>query len=156
MALYIFDKDGTICRSRSGKKFINSIDDQELFPDVAEKCAALQVRGHKLAVASNQGGVAWDGLMTESQAREIIEHSANLIKADAWAVCPHHPKGNNGYAIGCECRKPKPGMILQLASQLGFALGDVIFIGDMDSDKEAAQAAGVEFRWADGFFGRLQ
>ena len=73
--LYIFDKDNTLCRSKSGQKFINSVADQELIPGVAEKCAELRAQGHTLAVASNQGGVAW-GYMDYHTAHAIVKNAA--------------------------------------------------------------------------------
>lgn len=149
--LYIFDKDGTICRSKSGAKFINSADDQELIPNVAERCAELRADGHALAVASNQGGVAF-GIMTESEAEQIVKHAAQLINADAWNVCPHHPAGNNEFAIECNCRKPGSQMIFDIMVVLGYTASDTIFVGDRPEDEGAAVTAGIGFVWAKDFF----
>lgn len=149
--LYIFDKDWTICYPKDGGKFINKVEQQVLMPGIAEACAYLKAEGHKLAVASNQGGVAY-GIMSAEEAQAIVEHAARLIGADAYKFCPHHPDGNNEYAIACACRKPAPGMILDLADFLDTPLDEVVFVGDMSSDEEAAKNAGVEFVWADSFF----
>ena len=152
MRLYIFDKDGTICRSKSGKKFINSVEDQELIPGVLDKINQLKADGHKIAIASNQGGVAF-GFMAYTEARNIIEHASDLIKADYCIFCPCHPSGNvPPYNRESENRKPNPGMILYCVAY--FDIQDAVFIGDRPEDEEAARRAGVDFMWAKEFFER--
>lgn len=81
--LYIFDKDGTVCRSKSGQKFINSWEDQELIPGRGEKIAELKAQGRKIALASNQGGVAF-GFMSYDEAEEIMAHAADLWVTVEW------------------------------------------------------------------------
>lgn len=150
--LYIFDKDWTIVKPNDGGKFINSIEKQELMNGVLEKCQQLKKDSHKLAIASNQGGVAF-GYMDYKKAMEIVDHAARLIEADDYRFCPHHPQGTVvGFNLDCDCRKPKPGMILELAKSLAYSLDDIIFVGDMDSDEETAKVAGVQFIWAKDFF----
>jgi D-glycero-D-manno-heptose 1,7-bisphosphate phosphatase len=151
--LVIFDKDGTLIASH-GNRPANAIAEQELLPGVAEMCAALRAEGHTLAIASNQGGVAF-GFITASQAYGLVAHAARLIGARDFAVCPHHPQGKlEAYAIECECRKPKPGMLLSLMERLGYSADDTIYIGDQESDRQAAREAGVEFIHANDFFDR--
>lgn len=151
MSLYIFDKDKTLVGPLEGPP-ANTIAEQKLLPGVAEKCAKLRAQGHTLAIASNQGGVAW-GFITEEGAYALIEHAAGLIGAEAVAMCPHHPKGKIArYAIECSRRKPAPGMLLALMQRLGFHASKTIYVGDMDSDREAARTAGVKFIWAKDFF----
>lgn len=151
--LFIFDKDGTLCRSRSGQKFINSPADQELIPGVAEKLQALRDAGHKIGIASNQGGVAW-GIMTFEVASNIMHHAGRLTGADAYAFCPYHPKGTVAeWAKESGERKPGPGMLLRLMDRLGYSPAETVFVGDREEDKGAAEAAGVRFEWASDFFG---
>lgn len=151
--LYIFDKDGTICRNKNGAQFINAIDEQELIPGVLDVCVNLtRHRFNSLAVASNQGGVAF-GIMPFHKAQTIVAHAANMIGAATWRMCPHHPDGDNSYGVECDCRKPKPGMILDIMDELQFSADQTIFVGDRPDDKLAAQAAGVKFVWANNFFG---
>ena len=156
MTLFIFDKDGTICRSKSGQKFINSVADQELIPGVAEKCAELRAQGHTLAIASNQGGMAFK-FMSFEDACDIVKHAAELINADFWAdfwrFCPHHPMASGPLGVICDCRKPQPGLLKGIMDSLGFTAEDTIFIGDMEIDRQAAETAGVKFIWAWDFFG---
>jgi D-glycero-D-manno-heptose 1,7-bisphosphate phosphatase len=148
--LYIFDKDGTIIASH-GNRPANTIEEQRLLPGVTRKCAKLRAQGHTLAVASNQGGVAW-GFITEQDAIELVMHAASLIGTAGARMCPHHPKGNNEYAITCKCRKPAPGMLLSLMEQFGTSPDETIYVGDMDSDRQAAEAAGVTFIHTSEFF----
>jgi D-glycero-D-manno-heptose 1,7-bisphosphate phosphatase len=149
--LYIFDKDKTLVGPLEGPP-ANSIEEQNLLPSVAEKCAALRAQGHTLAVASNQGGVAW-GFLTEDEAYALVEHAAGLIGAEAIAMCPHHPKGRiEQYAIKCPRRKPESGMLLDLMRRLGFHASRTVYVGDMDTDRQAAEAAGIQFIWAKDFF----
>lgn len=62
----------------------------------------------------------------------------------AYYFCPHHPEiGNPRYKRDCECRKPKPGMILQAAREWGIDLAQSLMVGDSPRDIEAANAAGV-------------
>lgn len=151
--LYIFDKDGTICQSKSGQKFINSVQDQELIPGVREKINQIKSTGAKIAIASNQGGVAF-GFMTYNEAGEIMNDAANLIDADCFVFCPAHPDGTvPGYRYNSENRKPEPGMIFNCMIHFDIKdLADVIFIGDRPEDEEAAMRAGVDFMWANEFF----
>ena len=152
MSLIIFDKDNTIARSKSGQKFINEVDDQELIPGVKEKCEELIAQGHTLAIASNQGGVAFD-FMTYQAASDIVRHSAELIGADHWEFCPHHPNGTVfDYAVDSRDRKPGPGMLEKVS--FFFSIEDVTFVGDRPEDKQAAKRFGCKFRWAWEYFGR--
>jgi len=151
MSLYIFDKDGTIVGGL-GDRPANTIAEQKLLPGVAEKCAELRAQGHTLAIASNQGGVAL-GYLTKIDAEALVADVARMIGAASWTCCPHHPKGTQKwFAKDCPRRKPAPGMLLDLMRRLGFHASKTIYVGDMDSDREAAKAAGVKFVWAKDFF----
>lgn len=151
MNLYIFDKDGTIIFAPPGH--IPSVpSDQRLLPGVAEKCQALLEDGHTLAIASNQGGVAY-GFLTQWQADALVRHAAGLIGATFYEFCPFHPEGMLlQYRRDAWCRKPKPGMIETLLERTGTAPEDAIFVGNEITDQAAADAAAVEFVWASDFF----
>jgi D-glycero-D-manno-heptose 1,7-bisphosphate phosphatase len=152
--LYIFDKDGTLVTKRGGgdPPIPNHVDEQIPLPGVLEKCRELREAGHTLAIASNQGGVAF-GFIEPKQAVSLMEHALRLIGAKSYLHCIHHPKGTvDEYATECSFRKPAPGMITLLMQRLDFKAKDTIFIGDMDTDRQAAEAAGVRFVWADEFF----
>lgn len=161
--LYIFDKDGTICRSKSGKTFINSIEDQELIPGIKEKIDQLMTQGHLISIASNQGGVAF-GYMTWLEAWSIVEYAANLIGAFHFEMCPFHPDGTIKSLAREGCgRKPHPGMILAIIDLLQEKgkVEKVTYVGDRQEDKGALENAqkarpeiDFEFCWAKDFFER--
>jgi len=155
MSLYIFDKDGTLVTKKSGgdPPIPNSVEEQVPLPGVTEKCRELKEAGHTLAIASNQGGVAF-GYLKDREAGALMQHAADLIGAEGWSMCVHHPKGTvAAYAIECPRRKPAPGMLLDLMRRLRFMPANTIYVGDMESDRQAAEAAGVQFVWAADFFG---
>lgn len=158
--LFIFDKDGTLVRNAANlQKPPNKTEEQEVLPNVLEKLDFLRNKGHKIAIASNQGGVAW-GFLTEDQARDLMKDCVKKIGgADGWAVCPHDlrafgkPNSNQRYAISCNCRKPASGMLDKLMWATDSLSEDTIFVGDQESDKQAAENAGIKFIWAKNFFG---
>lgn len=145
MTLYIFDKDNTLIYSYPFRP-ANSVAEQIPLPGVVEKCACLREAGHYLAIASNQGGVA-SGKVSHEAVFEMMGHISNLIQAHSYRYCPHSSRHDE-----CECRKPKPGMIFSLVKEFGFPLSEVVFVGDAESDQQAATAAGIGFIWATKFF----
>lgn len=150
--LIIFDKDNTLIASYDGRP-ANTVAEQRLLPGVEKKCAELRKQGHTLAIASNQGGVAF-GYMTQLQAQVLVRHAARLIGAANWELCPHHPQGTiTPYNVACRCRKPAPGMIHKLMRRCRYYNPSaVLFVGDQETDRQAAEAAGVRFEWAHKFF----
>lgn len=159
MSLYIFDKDNTLVfNSVNPNKSPNKTEEQKVLPNVLEKLAELRTQGHMIAIASNQGGVAW-GFISFDQARELMQDCANKIGGAHWQFCPHDlraaGKGVVQYAIACECRKPMPGMIEELGSRWGYLMENIIFVGDQESDRQAAENAGVKFIWAKDFFTQI-
>lgn len=154
--LYIFDKDGTICQSKSSKTFINDVNDQELIPGTLEKIQSLKANGHKIAITSNQGGVAF-GYMSYNMANQIMIHAKKLIEADYYFFCAHHPEATiKEFKEDCICRKPKSGMLLYAMLEFGIKRQDTIFIGNRPEDVEAAKNVNVVFIYADDFFGRRE
>lgn len=156
VSLVIFDKDGTLAESKSGE-FVNSPDDQVLLPNVREAIAALQALGIYVTIASNQGGVAF-GYMKWHEATSIVHDAARKAGIDnpySALLCPYHPDGTEeAYRGNSIFRKPAPGMIIQAMLFSGIEDGQrVLFVGDMETDKQAAERAGVRFMWAKDFFG---
>lgn len=154
--LYIFDKDSTLVRpvGPAGNQAPNKLSDQILYDGVVDVCNKLKGEGHVLAVASNQGGVAF-GLISREDAIAMVKDAADKIGAVLFALCACHPSGSKlGVVRDSFYRKPNPGMILYLIDALGFAPQDTIFVGDLETDRIAAIKAGVQFEWADDFFGR--
>ena len=108
----------------------------------------LQLQGYKLIIVSNQSGVA-RGLFNEAAligVREKIEALLNKddIHLDGFYYCPHHPDGIiTGYSFDCDCRKPKPGMLLRAATELDIDLEVSWMIGDILNDVEAGNRSGA-------------
>lgn len=152
--LLMLDRDGTLNRGL-GSRPPNHPGEVELLPGVAARlhqCAAL---GWRLVIVTNQGGVAF-GYQTERQASAIHQKvlDALPVDVDASYLCPHHPRGTVArYAAECLNRKPAPGAILDALARFGARPGDCLFVGDQETDRLAAQAAAVPFRWAADFFG---
>lgn len=145
MSLYIFDKDGTLIMGYNGRP-ANIPEEQIVLPNVIETIAQLQDNGHKVAIASNQGGVEM-GYLTNVDAIYLMMDCAQKIGAPNadFDFCPH-------FVSPCECRKPRPGMLLHLMELTGFDAKDTIMVGDQESDRLAAQNAGCQFQWAHDFF----
>lgn len=164
MTLYIFDLDGTLVRPNApGIKIPNNARQQEMIPGVVERCFQLRGEGHSLAIASNQGGVGL-GICALDDAWDRVNDAAEQINAADYLICtyhekakiqlPHEPDGAFGHYTGLAFwRKPNPGMLLHLMLALEFMPADTVFVGDMDSDQQAAANAGVRFEWAKDFFG---
>jgi D-glycero-D-manno-heptose 1,7-bisphosphate phosphatase len=139
------DRDGTLCRDAV---YMIRFEDFEPLPGVDEALRMLQGEGYRLFVATNQSGVA-RGMFTleavEALNRKIQTYFAERgVNLEDFAVCPHHPDGTvKEYTGECECRKPRPGMLLDLARKHGLDLGRSYMVGDMPRDAEAGLAAGT-------------
>ncbi len=142
------DRDGTINRYVG---FLRNIDDFELLPGVAEAIRIINASGYLAIVITNQpviarGEVAWKQLNEIHNKMETLlgQHGAYL---DAIYFCPHHPhRGYEGeiseLKIDCNCRKPKPGMLIKAASDFNIDLSSSWMIGDGENDIKAGQNAG--------------
>jgi D-glycero-D-manno-heptose 1,7-bisphosphate phosphatase len=118
-----------------------------LCPGVPEAVRRLQSAGYKVIIASNQPGVA-KGHMTLKSFKQITETmKAQLgkegISLDGEYYCLHHPQaGIQKYRIDCDCRKPKPGLILKAAKDMDIDISKSWFIGDNLTDIQAGKNAG--------------
>jgi histidinol-phosphate phosphatase family protein len=119
----------------------------ELMPGVAEKL--IPMRNRLIFVITNQAGIKRGRLTMEGVEAAIAELDQKLGGIlTAWQICPHDDTD------GCECRKPKAGMITELGQTYGVDLSASTAVGDQDVDEQAARAAGVgEFVYAKDFFG---
>lgn len=142
------DRDGTINKYVG---FLRNIDDFELIDGVTEAIKKINQSGYLAIVVTNQPVIA-RGEVTWEELNEIHKKMATLLGKDgayidAIYICPHHPdKGFEGerpeYKIDCDCRKPKPGLLLQAVKDFNIDLSQSIMIGDSDRDVEAGKAAG--------------
>ncbi len=137
--LVILDRDGVINRDSEG--FVKSADEWIQLPGSIAAIAALSRAGYRIAVASNQSGLArnlFDADALESmhdKFRALVKEEGGQV--DHIVVCPHGPDDD------CDCRKPKPGLYLQIAAHFNVDLAGVPAIGDSLRDLEAAAAAGA-------------
>jgi D-glycero-D-manno-heptose 1,7-bisphosphate phosphatase len=150
--LVIFDADGTLrWTTVPGQPCPNAPGEWRLMPNVRETLSAYDWDRTRLAVASNQNGVA-HGHLTKAMARRLLEETVaaavGFVPPDAvieMCTC--------AASDACPCRKPAPGMLLDILAKTGIAAEDAVYVGDLDIDREAARRAGVPFRLAGDFFG---
>jgi len=106
-------------------------------PGAREALDRLRAAGVRLAVVSNQSGIA-RGVLTRAEVDAVNSRIEALLgPIGPWLVCPHGP------ADGCACRKPAPGLVLRAAQLLGVAPERCAVLGDIGADVEAARAAGA-------------
>ena len=140
------DRDGTINEEVS---FLSRMEQLRLYPQTYEAIRLINAAGMKAVVVTNQSGIA-RGYFTEDFVRSVHERINEMLRAegahiDGFYVCPHHPVYGNGiYKQHCECRKPKPGMLLQAAEEMNIDLTRSYMIGDMLKDIEAGKKAGAK------------
>jgi histidinol-phosphate phosphatase family protein len=109
----------------------------EVLPETRASLDRLRGAGLRLAVVSNQSGVG-RGLITEAQVDAVNRRVDELLGPfDGFFVCPHAPEDD------CECRKPKPKLILDAARALRVSPGRCVVVGDRESDVRAARNAGA-------------
>ena len=144
------DRDGTINKYVG---FLRNINDFELIPGVTEAIRRINNSGYLAIVITNQPVIA-RGEVTVQELEEIHNKMETLLGAegayiDAIYYCPHHPdKGYKGeipaLKINCDCRKPKPGMLLKAAKDFNIDLSESWMIGDGENDIKAGKAAGCK------------
>ncbi|UDY24981.1 HAD-IIIA family hydrolase [Nocardioides sp. Kera G14] len=133
--LVLLDRDGTLVED---VPYNGDPAEVRPMPGAREALDRLRREGIRLAVVSNQSGVA-RGLITPDQVDAVNARVAELLGPfEAVYTCPHGPDD------GCECRKPAPGMIKQALADAGVAPDRALMIGDIGADLEAAEAAGVD------------
>ena len=140
MRLVILDRDGTLNHDRDD--YVTSADEWIPMPGALEAIARLNHAGWHAVVATNQSGLG-RGLFNMA-ALNAMHLKLNQMLAgeggrlDAIFFCPHTP------ADGCDCRKPKPGLLKQIGERYGVDLKHVPMVGDSLRDLQAAAAAGCE------------
>lgn len=142
------DRDGTINKYVG---FLRNIDDFELIEGVSEAIKMINQSGYLAIVVTNQpviarGEVTWDELYEIHKKMETLLGKDGAY-IDGIYICPHHPdKGFEGerpeYKFECDCRKPKPGLLLQAAQDFNIDLSQSYMIGDSSRDVEAGKNAG--------------
>jgi len=140
MKLVILDRDGTI--NHDSDQYIKSPEEWHPIKGSLEAIARLTQADYRVVVATNQSGIA-RGLF---DTRTLFAIHDTLLRAlaqvggriDAFFFCPHKAEDR------CGCRKPQPGMLLEVARRFNVALDEVHMVGDAQRDLEAAAAAGAK------------
>jgi len=134
------DRDGVINRAleREGKPYPpRSIQEFEILPGVPEACAKLKQAGFLLIVATNQPDIG-RGTLKQEVVEAIHREMTRQLPIDRVEVCYHAGQGKSD----CDCRKPKPGMLLRAARELGIDLQRSWMVGDRWRDIDCGHAAG--------------
>jgi D-glycero-D-manno-heptose 1,7-bisphosphate phosphatase len=149
-AALFFDLGGTLVKLNESREIPldpNGNIVVELLPNVAEKLRPMH--DYLMFVVTNQAGITRGRLTAEEVEAALKELDAQLGDIlSGWQICPHTDDDH------CECRKPKGGMITELADMYGVDLACSTMVGDQEVDRMAAEAAGVaKFVAAKDFFG---
>ena len=133
------DRDGVINRNLTN--YVQSIENVHIIPRSLQAIANLTKSEYAIVIVTNQSAIE-RRLITPEIAQQINNFILNKIQStsgiiDGVYVCPHHPKTN------CACRKPKPGMLIQAATDLNLGLEKSWLLGDAITDIQAAIAAKV-------------
>jgi D,D-heptose 1,7-bisphosphate phosphatase len=144
-AIFI-NKDGTLIKevpNNVNPKFVT------LNEGVVEGLKLLQARGYYLILITNQEGIAY-GYFKEQALLGAIYRVEELLKfkgvyLDGHMLCPHHPNGKvRKYAVDCDCRSPKPGLLINAAKKYNLDLENSWILGNLPEDIEAGNLAGCQ------------
>jgi len=139
-ALFL-DRDGVI---NIEKNYLHKKEGFEFIDGIFALCQSYVAKDYYIVVVTNQSGIA-RGYYSEADFSNLtawmIDSFANHdIKINQVYHCPHHPDISGE----CECRKPKPGMLLQAANDFNIDLENSVLVGDSERDIQAAYAAGLK------------
>lgn len=140
-----FDRDGTLIHH---VHYLDKLEQVKLLLPAVTVCQQLMDKGFKLIVVTNQSGIArgqFDEAFvadTHSLVTELFEPYG--VHFEKFYFCPHHPHASvrREYKKVCECRKPRPGMLLQAAAEFDIDLKRSLMFGDSPTDLEAGRLAG--------------
>lgn len=144
---FFLDRDGVITKMVNGDA-PKRLQDLSLIREIIPVIKEAHSKEYINIIISNQPDVA-QGHISEKKRRALETRLKELLKnhelsVDAIYYCHHHPEGAiKKYAIDCNCRKPKPGMLLRAAKKFNIDLKKSYFIGDRASDVKAGKDAGV-------------
>lgn len=137
-ALFL-DRDGVL---NVDKGYVHKLCDLQVYCDAAV-LATLPALGFRLVVVTNQSGIGRGFFTIEDVERfndalcGALATRGLMLRPTDFYVCPHTPEA------GCDCRKPRPGLLLRAARELGLALSESHMVGDRASDMEAGTRAGA-------------
>jgi D-glycero-D-manno-heptose 1,7-bisphosphate phosphatase len=138
MRAFVFlDRDGTLIEDRH---YAHALADYSPLPGAYDAVRALRAAGFGTAIVTNQSGIG-RGLFSEADHARFESHlladfAAHGAPLDAAYHCPHRPDA------GCDCRKPRPGLLERARREHGIDLAASWVVGDQESDVELARNAG--------------
>lgn len=141
-----FDRDGVL---NVDKSYLYKIEDLEWIDGAKEALSYLTQQGYIVFVVTNQSGIA-RGYYTVDDMNKLHDFMAQQVaaaggKIEKFYYCPHLPEGKIAeYAVECDCRKPKPGLILRAFEEYDIDKDAAFLIGDKPRDVESAEAAGIK------------
>ena len=145
-ALFL-DWGGTLAVTRSNRTVVDLDGNPVLAPAVAETIAAVRPHFDLAFIVSNQARIGRGEISESEVVRRFAWANEQLGKPfDGWRLCPHVDED------GCGCRKPRPGMFLELVAEHDVDVEVSLHVGDSEKDRVAARAAGIPFAWAHEFF----
>ena len=155
-SLIAFDVDGTLVQTESGSPVRKNAQDWRWLPGRLKKLHELEQQGVKIAIATNQAGVAFGYLPQKELHDELVRmmQEAKLPLSTLY-VCYTHPKAKLPAFMEEEsniCRKPNPAMLIKAMHDLGVPPDETLYVGDRPIDEETAKNAGIAFMWANAFF----
>jgi D-glycero-D-manno-heptose 1,7-bisphosphate phosphatase len=140
MKLIVLDRDGVI--NFDSDRFIKTPEEWRAIPGSLEAIAWLNQRGYRIAVATNQSGIG-RGLLDIGAFNAINDKMTRQLaqvggRIDAIFLCPHAADAN------CECRKPRAGMLREIARRFSIEMKGVPVVGDSLRDLQAAEEVGAQ------------
>jgi D-glycero-D-manno-heptose 1,7-bisphosphate phosphatase len=138
--LVVLDRDGTL--NAEPEDFLRTPEDWQPLPGALEAVARLHHGGWRLVIASNQSGIG-RGLFDVALLNAVHARMHKLVataggRIEAVFFCPHAPEE------ACECRKPAPGLLQQIALRTAVPLSQMVVVGDSLRDMQAALAVGAQ------------
>ncbi|MBS6026608.1 MAG: D-glycero-beta-D-manno-heptose 1,7-bisphosphate 7-phosphatase [Haemophilus pittmaniae] len=139
------DRDGTLNIDHG---YVHEIDQFQFIDGSIDTLKKLKEMGYLLVLVTNQSGIA-RGYFTEQQFLQLTEWmdwslADRGVDLDGIYYCPHHPEGIGEFKENCDCRKPKPGMLLQAIKELNIDPTYSVMVGDKVDDIKAGISAGVK------------
>lgn len=140
------DRDGVINKDIG---YLSNFEQFEYIEGSIDAMKMLEEAGYEIIIITNQSGIA-RGFFSlrdyENLTNQYLSYLRNFgINVLDVFYCPHHPNGiRSPYNINCECRKPKPGMILKAIKKYNISLNSSFLVGDKYSDIQAAKLAGIK------------